>query len=69
MHALAISISLKIQSLFLRIILIYLQDNLSGLRDNELLHFLIACKSFFLEKEAYVKAFLEGISSSKLIST
>ena len=69
MHTLAISISLKIQSLFLRIILICLQDNLSSLGDNELLHFLIACKSSFLEKEAYVKAFLEGISSSKLILT
>jgi len=69
MHILVISISLKIQSSFLRIILICLQDNLSSLGDNELLHFLIACKSFFLEKEAHVKASLEGISSSELIST
>ena len=69
MHALAILISLKIQSLFLRIILIFLQDNLSGLGDDELLHFLITCKSSFLEKGAHVKASLEGISSNKLIST
>lgn len=69
MHALAMSISLKIQSLFLRIISIYLYNNLSGLGEDELLHFSIVCKSFFLEKRAHAKLFLEGISSNNLIST
>ena len=63
MQVLIISINLEIQLLFLR----YLQDNLSGLEDDELLHFLMACKSSSLEKEAHVITSLNSISSNRLV--
>ena len=62
-------ISLEIQSLFLRIVLIYFHNNLSSLGENKLLYFLIACKNFSLKKKAYIKSFLEKISFNNLILT
>jgi len=66
---LAMSISLEEHSLFLMIILMYLQDNLSGSGADKLLCFSMVYLSSSLEKENQVHFSLSGISSKRLILT
>ena len=67
MHALVISISLIVHSLFLTIFLRCLQNNLSRPRIKELLHSLMALISSSFEEETHYITSLLGISFSKLI--
>ena len=61
-QALAISMNLLMYSLFLIILLIWLQVNLSELGANKLLHFAIVLISSSSENGAYTLVFLLGIS-------
>ena len=67
-QALAISISLKMQSSFLMMDLIWFQVNLSGPRADELLHFSIALINSYLEKGFQLLIGLLGILSKMWIS-
>ena len=69
MHALAISKSLKMHSLFFMMDLIWLQVNLSGFRADKLLHFSIALMSSCLENKFQSFIGLLRILSSARIST
>ena len=63
------SMNLQIQSLFLIMDLISLYINLSGPGTDELLHFLIASISLFLENKFHSVVGLSGILSRKWLST
>ena len=69
MQALAISMSLVMYSLFLMILLIWLQDNLSELETNELLHFSMVLISSSLENGAHILMSLLEILSRSWKST
>ena len=64
MHLLVISISLLRHIMSLMIFLRCLQDNLSNLEVDKLLHFSIALTNSFFKNEFYFIIFLQGISLS-----